>query len=173
MIILTAAARRKPRPTEKNLLMRLTTRIALLSYAWLVIAAASLGALAAQQHQHAGAQHPAGGAHRHPAAEKMQNPVAADAASVEAGKKLYAQHCSECHGDNGKGDGEMAEDLNPKPANLVDADWKHGSSDGEIFAVIRDGVKTTGMKSFAKKMTTHQIWDVVNYLRSIGPKASH
>ena len=32
-----------------------------------------------------------------------------------------------------------------------------------------DGVKDTGMKAFASRMTTHQIWDVVNYLRSIGP----
>ena len=136
-------------------------------------AAATLAVRASQEHQHAGAQHPTGGAHHHPEAAKIQNPVAADATSVAAGQKLYVKHCSECHGDTGKGDGEMAEDLNPKPANLTDADWKHGSSDGEIFVVVRDGVKGTGMKSFAKKMTTHEMWDVVNYLRSIGPKASH
>ena len=44
-----------------------------------------------------------------------------------------------------------------------------GSTDGEIFVVIRDGVKNTGMKPYGRKMTTHQIWDVVNYLRSMGP----
>ena len=63
----------------------------------------------------------------------------------------------------------MGAELNPKPSDLSDADWKHGSSDGEIFVVIRDGVKNTGMKTFAKKLTAHQIWDVVNYVRSIGP----
>jgi mono/diheme cytochrome c family protein len=129
-------------------------------------AAATLGARAAQEHEH-GAQHPAGGAHHHPEAAKLQNPVAADATSVAEGQKLYTKFCSECHGDAGKGDGEMSEDLNPKPANLTDADWKHGSTDGEIFTVIRDGVKNTGMKPYARKLTTHQIWDVVNYVRSI------
>ena len=66
----------------------------------------------------------------------------------------------------------MADELHPKPANLTDADWKHGSSDGEIFVVIRDGVKNTGMKAFGKKLTTHQIWDVVNYVQEhrSGPK---
>ena len=63
----------------------------------------------------------------------------------------------------------MGEELNPKPANLVDADWKHGSSDGEIFVVIRDGVKNTGMKPYARKIKTDDIWNVVNYVRSIGP----
>ncbi len=138
-----------------------------------VLAAAAALSAVAQEHQHGDAQHPATGVHHHPEAAKIQNPVAADATSIAAGQKLYVRHCSECHGESGKGDGEMAGDLNPKPADLTDAQWKHGDTDGEIFVVIRDGVKGTGMKSFAKKMTTHEMWDVVNYLRSIGPKPSH
>ena len=145
-------------------------RLILLAVALTV--AAAVGMRASQEHEH-GAQHPTTGAHHHPEAAKLQNPVAADATSIEEGHKLYTKYCSECHGDSGKGDGEMSEDLNPKPANLTDADWKHGSTDGEIFVVVRDGVKGTGMKPFSKKMTTHQMWDVVNFLRSIGPKPSH
>ena len=137
------------------------------------VAAATLAARAPQEHQHAGAQHPAGGAHHHPEAAKIENPVKADATSIAEGQKLYTKYCSECHGDTGKGDGEMAGDLNPKPADLTDAEWKHGSTDGEIFVVIRDGIKGTGMKTFAKKMTEHQMWDTVNYIRSIGPKPSN
>ena len=71
--------------------------------------------------------------------------------------------------DTGKGDGKMGEEMNPKPGDLTDASWKHGSSDGEIFTFIRDGAKGTGMKSYRRKLTTHEIWDVVNYIRSIGP----
>ena len=121
-----------------------------------------------QEHQHP-VTHPAGGAHRHPEAAKLKNPVPANAASTAAGKQIYDKQCAGCHGDTGKGDGAMGEELNPKPANLVDADWKHGSTDGEIYVVIRDGVKNSGMKPYARKVTTHEIWDVVNYLRSIGP----
>jgi cbb3-type cytochrome c oxidase subunit III len=112
-------------------------------------------------------------AHRHPEAEKIKNPATADATSIAAGQALFVKHCSSCHGDMGKGDGMMGEELDPKPANLTDAEWKHGSSDGEIFTVIGDGVKGTGMKSFSKKLTVHQIWDVVNYVRSIGPSKPH
>ena len=127
---------------------------------------AALGALTPQAHQHP----PEGGAHHHPQAAKLKNAVPVSAASIAAGGALYQKQCAGCHGDTGTGDGSMGAELNPKPSNLSDADWKHGSTDGEIFTVIRDGVKTTGMKPFAAKLTTHQLWDVVNYLRSIGPK---
>jgi high-affinity iron transporter len=123
-------------------------------------------ALTAQDHQH-----PAeGGAHHHPAAAKLKNAVPSSPASIAAGQAVYQKQCAGCHGDTGKGDGAMGEELTPKPSNLSDAEWKHGATDGEIFTVIRDGVKSTGMKPYGRKMTTHQLWDVVNYLRSIGPK---
>ena len=118
-------------------------------------------------------QHPAGGAHHHPEAAKQKNPVAADAASIAAGKTVYDKNCANCHGNTGVGDGKMGAELNPKPSNLTDADWKHGSTDGEIFLVIKDGAKGTGMRSFNSKLTEHQIWDVINYIRSLGPAKSH
>ena len=130
-----------------------------------VLICAGVGASAAQHP----AQHDAA-VHHHPAAAKIKNPVAPGAESIATGEKLYVKHCSECHGDTGKGDGEMGEEMDPKPANLTDAEWKHGSSDGEIYTVIRNGVKSTGMKAFAKKLTVHQVWDVVNYLHTLGPK---
>ena len=143
--------------------MRTLLRDALATAALAAALSAALAARNPQEHQHPGG-HP-DGAHRHPQAAKLKNPVAADAGSIAAGKKLYENLCAGCHGDTGKGDGAMGEELNPKPADLTDADWKHGSTDGEIFTVIRDGVKSTGMRPFARKMTAHQIWDVVNYLR--------
>lgn len=119
------------------------------------------------------AQHPAEGAHHHPEAAKQKNPVAADAASVATGKQIYEKNCASCHGQTGNGDGKMGAELNPKPSNLAAGEWKHGSTDGEIFAVIKAGVKGTGMKSFNSKLTEHQIWDVVNYVRTLGPAKSH
>jgi mono/diheme cytochrome c family protein len=148
--------------------MRSTIRDAFLILAVTAALPMALAAHDPQAHQHP-ATHPAGGAHRHPEAAKLKNPVPANAASIAAGKQLYDKQCAGCHGDTGKGDGAMGEELNPKPANLVDADWKHGSTDGEILVVIRDGVKNSGMKGFGKKLTAHQMWDIVNYVRSIGP----
>ncbi len=113
-------------------------------------------------------QHEAG-AHHHPEAATVKNPVPSTTESIAAGKTIYDKNCASCHGDTGRGDGRMGEELNPKPANLTDAEWKHGSTDGEIFKVIHDGVSQTGMKPFGRKLTQHEIWDVINYIRSIGP----
>lgn len=112
-------------------------------------------------------QHPEGGAHHHPEAAKQQNPVAPDATSIAAGKQIYDKNCANCHGTTGTGDGRMGAELNPKPANLSDGEWKHGSTDGEIFAVVKAGVKGTGMKSYSSKLTDHQIWDAINYVRTL------
>ena len=56
---------------------------------------------------------------------------------------------------------------------MTDARWDHGSTDGEIFVTIHDGVPPKyDMDSYEGKITDTDIWNVVNYLRSIGPKAS-
>ena len=146
--------------------MPTSIRDGLLIVTFSVGATIALGARAPQAHQH-----PAeGGAHHHPQAAKLKNVVAVSPASIAVGQALYQKQCAGCHGDTGNGDGSMGAELNPRPSNLADADWKHGATDGEIFTVIRDGVKSTGMKPYARKLTTHQIWDVVNYVRSLGPK---
>ncbi|HEV8483415.1 MAG TPA: cytochrome c [Blastocatellia bacterium] len=101
-------------------------------------------------------------------AEKLKNPLPSDGASIEEGKKLYGRHCASCHGPAGKGDGGMALS-GGTPANLTDETWDHGSSDGEIFVVIRDGT-STDMEAYKEKLTEKQIWHLVNFIRSLGPK---
>ena len=103
-------------------------------------------------------------------AAKVKNPVKATVESIDAGKTAYNKYCKFCHNDGGTGDGALA----PKdthPPNLVDATWDHGSTDGEIFANIRDGVGAKFvMKPMKAKIMDTDIWNVINYLRSLGPK---
>jgi mono/diheme cytochrome c family protein len=112
------------------------------------------------------AQNPGG----NPEAKKMKNPVASSAESIAAGKALYTKNCRFCHGDEAKGNGQMA----PKdthPSDLTDAKWDRGSTDGEIFAVLRDGAGPDfKMKGYKGRMSDTDMWNVINYLRSIGPK---
>src|SRR5262245_2837341 len=128
--------------------MRFLSRTALL-ISTLALASWTLG-VAAQDHDHAAGQHDAG-AHQHPEAAKLKNPVKSTPDSIAAGKKIFDGQCAACHGATGKGDGKMAAELNPKPADLTDASWKHGSTDGEMFTLIRDGAKNTGMKAYGSK----------------------
>ena len=100
-------------------------------------------------------------------AQKLKNPLPNNAESVEVGKKLYQRHCASCHGPQGKGDGGLALS-GGTPADLTDDEWDYGSTDGEIFIVIRDGV-SSDMLAYKEKLNENQIWQVVNFIRSLGP----
>jgi mono/diheme cytochrome c family protein len=99
----------------------------------------------------------------------LKNPVAVNATTLGEGKALFAKNCASCHGALGKGDGKGGVNLKPPPADLTDAEFKHGSTENEIFLVVRDGAKGTPMRGFAGRMTTRELWTVVNFVRSLGP----
>jgi|SRR5688572_17803183 len=124
----------------------------------LVVASATLGL-------HAQAK-PGG----NPKAAAVKNPVAANANSINKGRQAYMKACRHCHGQKGLGDGPLAP-KNPSPADLTDGEWKYGASDGEIFSIIANGVGgDSEMKGLRSELTTTDMWNIVNYLRSIGPQ---
>jgi copper transport protein len=112
------------------------------------------------------------GAAAAPTAKPIKNPVKPTAASVTAGAAAYKKYCAYCHGVAAKGDGPLA----PKdshPPDLTDAEWVHGSTDGEIFTVIANGVGADSkMLKFKGKIPDQNIWHIVNFLRSLGPKGT-
>ena len=102
-----------------------------------------------------------------PEAQALVNPIEATPESRAAGRQLYVFMCRECHGNSGRGDGDMSH-AGGVPSDFTDDVWKHGETDGEIFTVIKEGV-TADMQGYANRMNDEQIWHVVNYLRSLGP----
>ena len=103
-------------------------------------------------------------------AAKLKNPVKPTAESIAAGKTAYNKYSKFCHNEDGTGNGALA----PKdthPPNLIDAKWDHGSTDGEIFTNIKEGIGPKfDMKPMKTKMMDTDIWNVVNYLRSLAKK---
>jgi mono/diheme cytochrome c family protein len=112
------------------------------------------------------AQNPGGSAE----GKQMKNPVASSPESIKAGQALFQKNCRFCHNADAKGNGPMAPE-GTHPSNLTDDKWDRGSTDGEIFMVIRDGAGPKfDMKGFKSKMSETDIWNVVNYLRSLQAK---
>jgi len=101
-------------------------------------------------------------------AAKMVNPVKATAESIALGKKAYGTDCAMCHGKTGAGDGDLAADMKLKLKDYRDADALKSMTDGEIFTIIEKGKGQ--MSGEEGRMKPGQIWDVVNYVRSLGKK---
>jgi putative copper resistance protein D len=108
-----------------------------------------------------------------PAARKIKNPVPATAASVSAGKVAFDTYCALCHGADGKGNGPLAP-KDAKPEDLTDAAWVFGSTDGEIFDLIAKGPggPAPKMPAFKATLSEKDLWNVVNFLRSLGLKSA-
>jgi mono/diheme cytochrome c family protein len=98
------------------------------------------------------------------------NPLPATTQSVAAGSALFRKYCRFCHGDDAKGNGPQAPE-GTHPPDLTDDHWDHAAIDAEVFAVIKNGIGPKfDMKGFNSKLTAQDMWNIVNYLRSIGPR---
>jgi mono/diheme cytochrome c family protein len=112
-------------------------------------------------------------------AKTLKNPNAVTPQSLATGKRLFERLCADCHGPTGNGVSEAAQSLgnagDVKPSDLTDGKWDHGSTDGEIFVNIRDGVGANGvMRGLNGKpgISDREMWDIVNYVRSLPKSAS-
>lgn len=110
-------------------------------------------------------------------AASLKNPVAPTPESIAAGKKAYDAICAACHGNMAQGAVKagatisiIEEQRGKQPPDLTDGQWDHGSSDGEIYAIIKKGVPPTMMAGFDGRIPDDEIWSIVNYLRTLPPK---
>ncbi|MCZ6830648.1 MAG: c-type cytochrome [Gammaproteobacteria bacterium] len=95
-------------------------------------------------------------------------PVASSPESIARGKSLYLQHCTSCHGK----DGRSLVDVISDATDLTDPEaYYSGSSDREIFTSIRDGAGVS-MPPFSFQIKDEKdIWNLVNFIHSLWPVA--
>ena len=97
----------------------------------------------------------------------QDNPIATSEESVAAGRTIYGRFCRSCHGQRADGRG-MAAPPGSRPANLIDAEWDYGSSDAEIFKVIKEGIAPKyEMDAWEGRVSDDDMWNVINYLRDL------
>jgi DMSO reductase family type II enzyme heme b subunit len=96
-------------------------------------------------------------------------PVAAD---DKAGKALYERHCAQCHGDEGKGDGPVADLVYPRPRDFTLGMYKvrHTLSgqlptDHDLFRAISEGLPGTSMPAWKKHLTEAERWQLAHYVK--------
>lgn len=97
---------------------------------------------------------------------KVTEPWLTNADMVVHGKKVYAQNCAMCHGNEGLGDGPAGMALNPRPRNLVEGPWKMGGGFIGLHKVVTNGLAGTSMAAFGHLKAVDR-WAVVQFVESI------
>ncbi len=86
---------------------------------------------------------------------------------LSAGKLLYENNCSTCHGISGRGDGVLSENLEPPPTDFTEEGTKQILSPFKIYNTATFGIEGTAMPSF-KTFGEDEKWDVSFYVASLG-----
>jgi mono/diheme cytochrome c family protein len=103
-----------------------------------------------------------------PEVAAKQNPVKPNEESLAKGKKMYGYDCAMCHGEKGNGKGDMASDYK-NVTDFTDPSALKSRSDGELFYIIRNG-KGENMPPEGDRANDEQVWNMVNYIRSLAKK---
>ena len=101
-------------------------------------------------------------------ADKLVNPVKPTTSSIESGKKTYSFDCAMCHGKEGAGDGDLAVEMHLKLRDYRDPASLKDLTDGSIYSTIANG--KGDMIGEGGRLKPEQVWDLVNYVRSLAKK---
>ena len=95
------------------------------------------------------------------------NPTPDTPDTLKAGMEHFADHCALCHGNNGSGDTEIGRNLYPKAPDMR-ASLTQNLSDGELFYIIENGVRLTGMPAWGAGPESEEgSWALVRFIRHL------
>jgi mono/diheme cytochrome c family protein len=87
-----------------------------------------------------------------------------DPTKVMIGVEHYAAHCAVCHGAPGVPKGDIAHGLYPQPPNLAEAAKRY--SPGELFWILKHGIKMSGMPAWSDH-SDDELWATVSFLEKL------
>jgi mono/diheme cytochrome c family protein len=100
-------------------------------------------------------------------ARKLQNPATETPENLRDARLHFADHCAICHGNDGSGDTLIGRNLYPKPPDLRREETQK-LADGELFWIIENGVRFTGMPAFGGAHGSEQdSWKLVRLIRHL------
>lgn len=101
-------------------------------------------------------------------ARDLRNPVERTADVIADGRNHYADHCAACHANDGSGKTEMGQGMWPKAPDMR-LPATQNLSDGELFWIIENGIRFTGMPGWSTgtKEGETSSWHLVHFIRHL------
>jgi mono/diheme cytochrome c family protein len=100
-------------------------------------------------------------------AKSLANPRQQQTAEMTAeADEHFVEHCSICHGIDGRGDTNIGRNLYPKVPDMSQQDTQQ-LSDGELYYIISNGIRLTGMPAWGSEDKPEAIWDLVSLIRRL------
>ncbi|MCS6306455.1 MAG: c-type cytochrome [Nitrospira sp.] len=103
----------------------------------------------------------------------MPNPVPKSPAVLVEGLDHFADHCAGCHANDGSGETQIGKDVYPRVPDLRRQEIQ-SMSDGELFFIIRNGIRFTAMPAWAEgdMEKDRGSWKLVHFIRHL-PHLTH
>jgi cytochrome c5 len=100
------------------------------------------------------------------------NPLPLNANVLAEGRDHWADHCAMCHGNDGSGQTEIGRALYPRAPDMRQPRTQN-LTDGELFSIIRNGVRLTGMPAWGDPAghDDDDNWKLVHFIRHL-PKVT-
>ena len=98
-------------------------------------------------------------------ANSIHAPVQFTQEQISEGALDFGEMCVECHGAPGKERGEVGKGLNPSPPDLAHAVARWSSA--ELFWIVKNGIKMTGMPAFGPTHSDDRLWSIVAFVRQL------
>ncbi len=93
-----------------------------------------------------------------------------DVSSLAAGRSLFGMGCATCHGQDGRTPTPVGKSMYPRVPDLGSLDAQE-MSNAEIFWIIKNGIRLSGMPGFANMNSDEQIWQLTYYVRSLNEQS--
>ena len=87
-------------------------------------------------------------------------------ASIEEGDKLYGADCAACHGMEGNKPTDAGRWMYPRASDLTSPEVQQ-YSDRELFWIVKNGIRLSGMPAFGRVESDEHIWNLVHYVRTL------
>ncbi len=99
-------------------------------------------------------------------ARNQKNPFTATPEVLAEARAHFADHCAICHGNDGSGKTEIGQNLYPKAPDMR-LSQTQGLTDGEIYYIIHNGIRLTGMPAWGTKEKDDDSWKLVLFIRHL------